>query len=174
MGLIRAVFDASFRQSTARRKPAGPRWPLMLFHVDTGGCGGCGMELEALATGPYDMQGAGFSFVSAPQGADVLLITGALTYTMAPVLEAAWKAMPTPKGLICVGNCAIDGGIFSENYSLMGGVSRKVHINLRIAGCPPIPKDILDGLCSLFAQHSKATGAAQAEAGVSSSSTTSS
>lgn len=173
MGLIRAVFDASFRQSSARRKPVGPRWPLMLFHVDTGGCGGCGMELEALAAGPYDLQGAGFDFITAPQGADVLLITGALTNTMAPVLEAAWKAMPTPKGLICVGNCAVDGGLFSENYSVMGGVNRKVHINLRIAGCPPTPQDILDGLCSLFGQRAQAPRSAQAD-GAGSSSTTSS
>lgn len=152
MGLVRAVLDASFRQGRVRRKPVGPRWPLMLFHIDSGGCGGCGMELEALAAGPYDMQGAGFQFTSSPQGADVLLITGALTYAMAPVLEAAWKAMPNPKGLICVGNCALDGGIFPENYSVMAGVSRKVQINLRLPGCPPSPEEILNGLCSLFAQ----------------------
>lgn len=169
MGLIRAVFDASFRQGNARLKPVGPRWPLLLFHVDTGGCGGCGMELEALAAGGYDMQGAGFGFASAPQGADVLLITGALTYAMAPVLEAAWKAMPTPKGVICVGNCAIDGGLFPENYTIMGGLNRKVHVHLRIKGCPPTPQEVLNGLCSLFGQRAPAA----AYAGASSSSTSS-
>ncbi|MBS0959961.1 MULTISPECIES: NADH-quinone oxidoreductase subunit B family protein [Acetobacter] len=152
MSLMRAVFDACFTGGGTRLKPAGPRWPLLLFHVDTGGCGGCGMELEALAAGACDMRGAGFGFVKAPQGADVLLITGALTRAMAPVIEAAWKSMPLPKGLICVGDCAFDGGFFTENYAVMGGVQRKVQIDLTIPGCPPPPQAVLDGLCSLFSQ----------------------
>ncbi|MCP9320326.1 NADH-quinone oxidoreductase subunit B [Acetobacter persici] len=170
MGLIRAVFDAAFRQGGARLKPVGPRWPLLLFHVDTGGCGGCGMELQALAAGPYDMQGAGFGFVPSPALADVLLVTGPLTRTMAPVLEAAWQAMPKPKGLICVGGCAVDGGIFPENYAVLGGLDRKATVDLHIPGCPPSPQQVLDGLCSLFGQR---TQPAQNSQAVGSSSTSS-
>ncbi len=153
MGLIRAVFDAAFKQDMRRMKPVGPRWPLLLFHVDTGGCGGCGMELQALRYAPYDMEGAGFGFVTSPRNADVLLITGALTRAMAPVLEAAWQAMPTPKGLIAVGSCALDGGMFPENYTVLGGLERRVTIDLKISGCPPAPQDVLNGLCSLFGKQ---------------------
>ncbi|OUI95375.1 NADH-ubiquinone oxidoreductase [Acetobacter indonesiensis] len=170
MGLIRAVFDAAFRQGGTRLKPVGPRWPLLLFHVDTGGCGGCGMELEALGAGAYDVQGAGFGFVQSPRAADVLLITGSLTRTMAPVLEAAWQAMPTPKGVICVGNCAIDGGFFPENYTTMGGLDRKVRIDLRIPGCPPAPLQVLEGLCSLFGKRPEDETSADHGAGSSTSS----
>ena len=170
MGLIRAVFDAAFRQGGPRLKPVGPRWPLLLFHVDTGGCGGCGMELEALATGPYDMEGAGFGFVQSPRSADVLLVTGTLTRTMAPVLEAAWQAMPKPKGVICVGGCAMDGGYFPENYSVLGGLDRKAKIDLQIPGCPPSPQQVLDGLCSLFGQRVPPARGVQAEGSSSTSS----
>ncbi|MBS1000385.1 NADH-quinone oxidoreductase subunit B [Acetobacter persici] len=170
MGLIRAVFDAAFRQGGARLKPVGPRWPLLLFHVDTGGCGGCGMELQALAAGPYDMQGAGFGFVPSPASADVLLVTGPLTRTMAPVLEAAWQVMPKPKGLICVGGCAVDGGIFPENYAVLGGLDRKATVDLHIPGCPPSPQQVLDGLCSLFGQRAQPAQNSQAAGSSSTSS----
>ncbi|MFT8463060.1 NADH-quinone oxidoreductase subunit B family protein [Acetobacter persici] len=170
MGLIRAVFDAAFRQGGSRLKPVGPRWPLLLFHVDTGGCGGCGMELQALAAGPYDMQGAGFGFVPSPASADVLLVTGPLTRTMAPVLEAAWQAMPKPKGLICVGGCVVDGGIFPENYAVLGGLDRKATVDLHIPGCPPSPQQVLDGLCSLFGQRAQPAQNSQAAGSSSTSS----
>ncbi|MCP1212093.1 NADH-quinone oxidoreductase subunit B family protein [Acetobacter okinawensis] len=150
MGLIRAVMDTAFWKGRQKRKPLGPRWPLLLFHVDTGGCGGCGMELQAMTCLPYDMQGAGFGFVTSPRSADVLLVTGPLTRTMAPVLQAAWEAMPDPKGLISVGACALDGGLFGENYAVMGGLERRVSVDLAIAGCPPSPQEILNGLCALL------------------------
>lgn len=138
MGLIRAVMNTVFWKERQKRKPLGPRWPLLLFHVDTGGCGGCGMELQAMTCLPYDMQGAGFGFVNSPRSADVLLVTGALTRTMAPVLQAAWEAMPNPKGIISIGNCALDGGVFSENYAVMGGLERRVSVDLAITGCHPV------------------------------------
>jgi Ni,Fe-hydrogenase III small subunit len=150
MGLIRAVMNTVFWKERQKRKPLGPRWPLLLFHVDTGGCGGCGMELQAMTCLPYDMQGAGFGFVNSPRSADVLLVTGALTRTMAPVLQAAWEAMPNPKGIISIGNCALDGGVFSENYAVMGGLERRVSVDLAITGCPPSPQESLNGLCSLL------------------------
>lgn len=55
MGLIRAVMSVAFRQNMVATKPAGHGGPLMLFHIETGGCGGCGMELRALASAPYDL-----------------------------------------------------------------------------------------------------------------------
>lgn len=151
MGLIHAVFDGMFRQARQTAKPPGERWPVWLFHVDTGGCGGCGMELQALAHLPYDLRGAGFGFVETPRAADVLLVTGAVTWAMAPVLQAAWDAMPTPKGLITVGACAQNGGpFFAENYAVMGGLERKVSVDFSIPGCPPTPADVLAGLSALF------------------------
>ncbi|MBO1323790.1 NADH-quinone oxidoreductase subunit B [Acetobacter sp. TBRC 12305] len=150
MGLMRAVFDMAFRPGMQRMKPQGPGWPVRLFHIDTGGCGGCGMELQALSCAPFDMQGAGFGFVHSPRNADMLVVTGPLTRAMAPVVQAAWEAMPAPRGLVCVGACALDGGMFGENYAVMGGLERRVSIDLAIPGCPPTPMDVLDGLRSLF------------------------
>ncbi|MBO1327087.1 NADH-quinone oxidoreductase subunit B [Acetobacter suratthaniensis] len=150
MRLIRAVLSVAFRQSMTTMKPAGRGGPLMLFHIETGGCGGCGMELRALASAPYDLGGAGFGLAGTPAGADMLLVSGPLTRMMAPVLQAAWEAMPDPKGIICLGDCALDGGVFGENYATLGGLERHVTIDLRLPGCPPTPADVLAGLASLL------------------------
>mgnify|MGYP001332159737 CR=1 FL=1 len=150
MGLMRAVFDMTFRAGVQRMTSRGPGWPVMLFHVDTGGCGGCGMELKALSCAPFDMQGAGFGFVQSPRQADMLVVTGPLTRAMMPVVQAAWEAMPAPRGLICVGACALDGGVFGQNYAVMGGFEHHVSIDLAIPGCPPAPADVLESLCGLF------------------------
>lgn len=133
MGLIRAVLSVAFRQNMMATKPAGHGGPLMLFHIETGGCGGCGMELRALASAPYDLGGAGFGLASTPAGADLLLVSGPLTRMMAPVLQAAWEAMPEPKGIICMGDCALDGGMFGENYATLGGSNAVLRL---ICACP--------------------------------------
>jgi Ni,Fe-hydrogenase III small subunit len=108
------------------------------------------MELRALASAPYDLGGAGFGLANTPAGADMLLVSGPLTRMMAPVLQAAWEAMPDPKGIICMGDCALDGGVFGENYATLGGLERRVTIDLRLPGCPPTPTDVLAGLASLL------------------------
>ena len=150
MRMIRAVLSVAFRQNMMAMKPAGRGAPLMLFHIETGGCGGCGMELRALTSAPYDLGGAGFGLSSTPAGADMLLVSGPLTRMMAPVLQAAWEAMPDPKGIICMGDCALDGGVFGENYATLGGLERRVTIDLRLPGCPPTPADVLAGLVFLL------------------------
>lgn len=150
MRLIRAVLSVAFRQNMMAMKPVGKGGSLRLFHIETGGCGGCGMELRALASAPYDLEGAGFGLVATPAMADLLLVSGPLTRMMAPVLQAAWEAMPEPKGIICMGDCALDGGMFGENYATLGGLERRVTIDLRLPGCPPTPADVLSGLVSLL------------------------
>ncbi|MBQ5478973.1 MAG: NADH-quinone oxidoreductase subunit B [Acetobacter sp.] len=167
MWVIRAVLDNVFLRKRQSIKPAGQYWPIWFFHIDTGGCGGCGMELQALSYMPYDFHKEGFGFVTTPRAADILLVTGPVTHTMSPILEAVWEAMPKDqpsdfeeeeirkpqfnfKGIIIVGECAINGGIFSENYAVIGGLEGKVPIDITIRGCPPTPIDILNGLRTLF------------------------
>lgn len=77
-----------------RRGAALPRMaPLDIFHVETGGCTGCALELRALGRGLVAASGA-VRFVATPRQAGMLLLTGSLTVEMAPVVEMAWQAMP--------------------------------------------------------------------------------
>jgi len=145
---MRAIFDAALWRGR-RERVFGGGGPLGLFHVPTGGCEGCAMEVAALRGAAFDLARHGIVFEESAGAADILLVTGALTRGMAPVLDRIWREMPSPKGLIVVGDCAIDGGPFGENYATLGGLSGRVEIAWALGGCPPEPRAILEGVVGL-------------------------
>jgi NADH:ubiquinone oxidoreductase subunit B-like Fe-S oxidoreductase len=71
---------------------------------------------------------------------------------MREALERTHDAMPGPKWIVAVGDCAKDGGIFSKSYAVMGGVASVLPVDLYIPGCPPRPLDMLTGLLRLLRQ----------------------
>ncbi|MBB2197552.1 NADH-quinone oxidoreductase subunit B [Gluconacetobacter sp. 1c LMG 22058] len=146
MALLRAILTRGFRP--AIRLPAVGA--MAVFHVETGGCEGCAVEVAALDGAAYALPRAGVRFVTTPRLADVLLVTGPLTRAMAPVLEAAWHGMPDRKALVAVGACAIDGGPFGENYAVLGGLEGRAPLDASIPGCPPSPAAIVAGLAGLL------------------------
>jgi Ni,Fe-hydrogenase III small subunit len=89
--------------------------------------------------------------------ADVLLVTGPVTANMRQALELTYDATPDPKWVVAVGDCAVDGGLFSGSYAVVGGVSQLVPVDLHIRGCPPTPVRLLEGLLTLLQRHGAAT-----------------
>ena len=131
---------------------------LSLRALDSGSCNGCELEMHALSNAFYDLERFGFKFVASPRHADVLLVTGPMTKNMREAAERTYLAMPSPKWVVAVGGCAIDGGCFAKSYAVMGGVAAVLPVDLRIAGCPPRPIDLLAGLLSLLKQPGAARG----------------
>jgi Ni,Fe-hydrogenase III small subunit len=123
---------------------------LAIRQVDAGSCNGCELEIHALNNAFYDLERFGLRFVASPRHADVLLVTGPVTKNMREALERTYRATPDPKWVVAVGDCAVDGGIFSGSYAVTGGVSNVVPVDLHIRGCPPAPTAILTGLISLL------------------------
>ena len=123
---------------------------LSIREVDAGSCNGCELEINALSNAFYDLERFGLRFVASPRHADVLLVTGPVTKNMREALERTYLAMPSPKWVVAVGYCAIDGGLFSGSYAVAGGVSVVLPVDLRIKGCPPRPWDLLHGLLALM------------------------
>jgi Ni,Fe-hydrogenase III small subunit len=123
---------------------------LSIRQVDAGSCNGCELEIHALNNAFYDLERFGIRFVASPRHADVLFVTGPVTKNMREALERTYQATPSPKWVVAVGDCAIDGGLFRDSYAVVGGVSEVVPINLHIRGCPPRPNDLLRGLLALM------------------------
>src|SRR5262249_35615622 len=122
--------------------------------VDAGSCNGCELEIHALNNAFYDLERFGLHFVASPRHADVLLVTGPVTRNMREALARTYNATPDPKWVVAVGDCAVDGGIFSGSYAVIGGGSRGVPLRLPIRGCPPRPTQLLKGLLTLLeARH---------------------
>ena len=123
---------------------------LSIREVDAGSCNACELEIHALNNAFYDLERLGLRFVASPRHADVLLVTGPVTKNMAEALARTYAATPSPKWVVAVGRCAIDGGIFADSYAVAGGVSNVVPVDLHIHGCPPSPTELLRGLIALL------------------------
>jgi Ni,Fe-hydrogenase III small subunit len=123
---------------------------LSIREVDAGSCNGCELEIHALNNAFYDLERFGLRFVASPRHADVLLVTGPVTKNMREALERTYNATPDPKWVVAVGDCALDGGLFSGSYAVVGGVSAVVPVDLHIRGCPPRPTELLRGLLTLL------------------------
>ena len=141
-----AALAARLRDNN-RRLPGGS---LGLLHVPTGGCGGCQLELELLGgLAPLGMQ-----FVDTPRHANVLVATGGFARNAAGALRRAWEAMPDPKFLVAVGDCAAGADALAPGapYALEpGGLRAALPVDLAIRGAPPTPDAIIYGLATLRA-----------------------
>jgi Ni,Fe-hydrogenase III small subunit len=124
---------------------------LSLRLVDAGSCNACELELNALSNPYYDLERFGLRFVASPRHADVLLVTGPVTKNMCEALLRTYDAMPAPKWVVAVGDCAACGGLYADSYACQRGAAAVLPVDLRIAGCPPSPTQLLEGLLALVA-----------------------
>lgn len=128
---------------------------LTIRHVNAGSCNGCELEMRALRGALYDLERFGLRFVDSPRHADVLMVTGPLTHNLADALDATWQAMPDPKWIVAIGDCAVDGGVFKGSYAVRDGVATMLPVDLTIGGCPPTPARLLAGLRALLEVHAR-------------------
>jgi len=141
------------RHDIAAPHPA-TRGSLAVRHVDAGSCNGCEHELTATANPLYDLSPYGLSVVASPRHADVLLVTGAITTRMQPALLAAYHAMPEPRLVAALGNCALGRDLLGEPTQHAGPLEQIVPVDLRIPGCPPSPATIAAALIDAIQQRS--------------------
>jgi len=123
---------------------------LAIREVDAGSCNGCELEIHALNNPVYDVERFGLKFVASPRHADVLLVTGPVTWNMRQALERTYAATPEPKWVVAIGDCGCSGGVFADSRACVGPVSAVIPVDLEIPGCPPPPIDILKGLLALI------------------------
>ncbi len=123
---------------------------LAIREVDTGSDNSPEIELVNLTTPYYDVERFGITFVASPRHADVLIVTGPVTWNMATALRKTYDATPSQKLVIALGDDACDGGLFKGSYAVLGGVDKAIPVDVKIPGNPPAPKEILKGLLALM------------------------
>jgi len=133
------------RHEAALPKRGGAR-SLAIRHVDAGSCNACEHELTATAAPQYDLERFGLDIVASPRHADVLLVTGPVTARMAAPLRAAYEAMPEPRLVAALGDCALRCGILGAAAELAGPLDTLLPVDIRIPGCPPPPQAIADAI----------------------------
>jgi formate hydrogenlyase subunit 7 len=129
-----AAFRTGFRRS------------LHIRHVDAGSCNGCESELQALNNPFYNLHRFGIFFTPSPRFADLLLVSGPVTYAMREPLRRAYDAMPEPRWVMAVGTCAVSGGVAGGGYTCGNGLEGVLPVDLYLPGCPPNPTAIIEAL----------------------------
>ncbi|HVV59541.1 MAG TPA: hypothetical protein VHC45_14365 [Gaiellaceae bacterium] len=129
------------------------RGSLALRLVDAGSCNGCEHELTATAGPHYDLQQYGLSIVASPRHADVLLVTGAVTTRMLESLRTAYEAMPEPRLVAALGDCALGCNLLGRHEELAGPLEAVLPVDIRIPGCPPSPGRIAAALLEQLQQR---------------------
>ena len=109
----------------------------------------CAIEFAAAFGARWDAERFGVLPRSSPRQCDLMIVNGTVTWKVAHKLVTLYEQIPEPKWVIAMGNCATGGGPFRTAYSVVPGVDKLVPVDVYIAGCPPRPEAMLDGILRL-------------------------
>ena len=118
------------------------RKSLGIRHLVCGSCNGCEHEMNALAGPDYDLTQHGWEIVASPRHADAVTVTGPMTKAMREPAGLTLAAVPHPRIIVAVGDCAIGTGPWAGAADAGSGAGIELGASVSVPGCPPSPDDI--------------------------------
>ena len=117
-----------------------------IYHLNTGSCNGCDIELLALLGPRYDVERFGVKFVGSPRHADIIVVTGPVTVQSRNRMLKVLSQVPDPKVVVAIGSCPASGNVFKDSYAIDGPLDKWIKVDVTVAGCSPKPEAILKGI----------------------------
>ncbi len=130
---------------------------IHLMLVYTGGCNGCDIEIVNCVLSPkFDVEQYNVFLTWNPREADILVVTGPVTYRTKEPLLKIYEAIPKPKLVVAAGACALMGGVYKNIHGdipseeIEGPVENVIPVDAKIPGCAVRPEDIVAGVASVI------------------------
>lgn len=118
-------------------------WPMPF------GTACCAIEMMGSFASRFDMSRFGAEVARfSPRQADVMIVSGTITYKMASVCRKIYEQMPEPKWVIAMGSCTCGGGPF-DSYAVVQGIDEFLPVDVYVGGCPPRPEALIDAVLKL-------------------------
>ena len=118
-------------------------WPMPL------GTACCAIEMMGAFASRYDVSRFGAEVARfSPRQADLMIVSGTITYKMASVCRKIYDQMPEPKWVIAMGSCTCGGGPF-DSYAVVQGIDEFLPVDVYVGGCPPRPEALIDAIIKI-------------------------
>lgn len=117
-----------------------------IYHLNTGSCNGCDIELIALLGPRYDVERFGVKLTGSPRHADIVIVTGPVTSQSRERMLRVLSQVPEPKVVIALGSCPTSCNVFKGSYSVDGPLDKWTKVDVIVGGCAPKPEAIIEGL----------------------------
>jgi Ni,Fe-hydrogenase III small subunit len=123
---------------------------LYVFHLSSGSCNNCDIEIIDCFTPRFDIERFGIALVGSIKHADVLLCTGSANKMTVAMIKTLYDQMPKPGFVVAFGACGSSRGIFKDSYNTGKPLDEIIPVDMYIPGCPPRPEAIIAGLVKLM------------------------
>jgi len=117
-----------------------------VFHLATGSCNNCDIEILDCLTPRFDVERFGMVLVGSIRHSDVLLCTGSVNRKCIPRIKQIYEEAPKPIVVVAIGECALSRGLFMHSYNCPVPLDKVIPVDAYIPGCPPKPEAIIAGV----------------------------
>jgi Ni,Fe-hydrogenase III small subunit len=123
-----------------------------LFHMSTGSCNNCDIEILDCLTPRFDIERFGMTLAGSIKHADVLVVTGSCNRQSMIRVKRLYEQAPKPIFVVAVGECALSRGMYIPSYNCPVPLDKVIPVDVYIPGCPPKPEAIMAGVLKLIAK----------------------
>ena len=121
-----------------------------VFHMSTGSCNNCDIEVLDCLTPRFDIERFGMILAGSIRHADVLLVTGSANRKSMERVKRLYEQVPKPCLVVAIGECSLSRGMFIHSYNCPVPIDKIIPVDVYIPGCPPKPEAIIAGVVKLI------------------------
>jgi Ni,Fe-hydrogenase III small subunit len=126
-----------------------------VFHLSTGSCNNCDIEVLDCLTPRFDIERFGMLLAGSVRHADVLLVTGSANRKSMERVKKLYEQVPKPCLVVAIGECALSRGMFINSYNCPVPVDKIIPVDVYVPGCPPRPEAIIAAITKLIGKVKK-------------------